>query len=739
MTTQDSNFGGSAGSAGVSPSREGHTDSEADTVPLKQRLALYQAAATKEERSPSVVMDSSEPCSLPGGLASVKKQFESQESSSSSASQSTVTQYHYQQKQQVVSSSEVTVRSSVKESSTSNAQVSLEQNVHQSVASSFGDHYDEKVMVIGGENLPKISTQVLKQQHEKTIEESTPPKHIKKIRVPESELCRVCRKRVYPMESLIADKQNFHKSCFRCTHCSSQLSLGNYASLNGRMYCKPHYKQLFKSKGNYDEGFGEKPHKDLWSTKNQSNSSETNNMKNSPPVNFNVKVTNSPQENDPNTTERITQEKINDDIKKPANKMAVVWPPLSDSQKKSFNLEDEIKVVKPVWPPQVESELSGKENNEPAVNKRQTVITSGNSAENVPKENGGGLMSSINMPEKSSTDAKITQETEEPTPKPETAEGGEDASETGKAIEPSNESQQTTEQRNNETTQATETKEESEMNGQKVEEEMENGVAEGSKNEEESDNANITDENGTKESEKKVQSEVNEGEEVKVTAIDGEIPNGQTADGNANNNNNNNNSHLILDNKASLAGIDEIKEEPGLLDFSSGPLPAQEPFKEEINSEMRASDIFQQLQDDSSVLSSAKYSHDIKEAEQEQPKSKTLVCAEKDDNPKFSASHFLDDIFAGFDDSSSLFPKFKDDICSKESASSQLDDLLDFGIESKGEMGQHIEAEIRKNPLDKNDTKDAGLLSEASSLWQDENDFLSVEDQIKQNRYYDDD
>uniref|UniRef100_A0A4W4F0Q4 LIM zinc-binding domain-containing protein n=1 Tax=Electrophorus electricus TaxID=8005 RepID=A0A4W4F0Q4_ELEEL len=79
-----------------------------------------------------------------------------------------------------------------------------------------------------------------------------------------SELCRVCRKRVYPMESLIADKQNFHKSCFRCAHCNSQLSLGNYASLHGRMYCKPHYKQLFKSKGNYDEGFGEKPYRDLW-------------------------------------------------------------------------------------------------------------------------------------------------------------------------------------------------------------------------------------------------------------------------------------------------------------------------------------------------------------------------------------------------------------------------------------------------------------------------------------------
>ncbi|XP_056606013.1 xin actin-binding repeat-containing protein 2 isoform X1 [Triplophysa dalaica] len=177
MSTLDSNFGDSASSAGVSPS--GDTNAELETVPLKQRLALYQAAITKEERSPSVVMDSSEQCSLPGGLASVKKQFESQEFSSSSASQSTVTQFHYQQRQEVVSSSEVTVRSSVKESSSGNAQVSLDQKVHQSVASSFGDHYDEKVMVLGEENLPNVSTQALKQQHEKSIEEASPPKHIK--------------------------------------------------------------------------------------------------------------------------------------------------------------------------------------------------------------------------------------------------------------------------------------------------------------------------------------------------------------------------------------------------------------------------------------------------------------------------------------------------------------------------------------------------------------------------------
>ncbi|XP_051997657.1 xin actin-binding repeat-containing protein 2-like [Xyrauchen texanus] len=177
MSNQESNVGDSAGSTGVLPLGDTHTDGE--TVPLKQRLALYQAAITKEERSLSVVMDSSEPCYLPGGLASIKKQFESQELSSSSASQSTVTQYHYQQRQEVVSSSEVTVRSSAKESSTANAQVSLDEKIHQSVATSFGDHYEEKVMVVGGENLSKVSTQALKQQHEKSIEEATPPKHIK--------------------------------------------------------------------------------------------------------------------------------------------------------------------------------------------------------------------------------------------------------------------------------------------------------------------------------------------------------------------------------------------------------------------------------------------------------------------------------------------------------------------------------------------------------------------------------
>ncbi|NWW81196.1 XIRP2 protein, partial [Chaetorhynchus papuensis] len=62
------------------------------------------------------------------------------------------------------------------------------------------------------------------------------------LQIQENETCKLCQQRVYPMERLVADKQNFHKSCFRCHHCGSQLSLGNYASLHGKIYCKPHFK-----------------------------------------------------------------------------------------------------------------------------------------------------------------------------------------------------------------------------------------------------------------------------------------------------------------------------------------------------------------------------------------------------------------------------------------------------------------------------------------------------------------
>jgi hypothetical protein len=42
------------------------------------------------------------------------------------------------------------------------------------------------------------------------------------------------------------------------------VGLGSYAALEGRLYCKPCFKKMFKLKGNYSEGFGQEQHKMKW-------------------------------------------------------------------------------------------------------------------------------------------------------------------------------------------------------------------------------------------------------------------------------------------------------------------------------------------------------------------------------------------------------------------------------------------------------------------------------------------
>ncbi|KAG7524876.1 FK506-binding protein 5-like [Solea senegalensis] len=66
------------------------------------------------------------------------------------------------------------------------------------------------------------------------------------------------------MEKMVANKLILHNNCFCCKHCHKKLSIHNYSSLYGEFYCITHYQQLFKRKGNYDEGFGHKQHKDRW-------------------------------------------------------------------------------------------------------------------------------------------------------------------------------------------------------------------------------------------------------------------------------------------------------------------------------------------------------------------------------------------------------------------------------------------------------------------------------------------
>ncbi|XP_061761508.1 LIM domain-containing protein 2 isoform X1 [Nerophis ophidion] len=91
----------------------------------------------------------------------------------------------------------------------------------------------------------------------------------------QKEVCTSCDKTVYPMERLVANNQVFHSTCFCCKHCNAKLSLGNFAALQGEFYCKPHFQQLFKSKGNYDEGFGRKQHKERWASKETDNITKT--------------------------------------------------------------------------------------------------------------------------------------------------------------------------------------------------------------------------------------------------------------------------------------------------------------------------------------------------------------------------------------------------------------------------------------------------------------------------------
>ena len=46
--------------------------------------------------------------------------------------------------------------------------------------------------------------------------------------------------------------ENYHKTCFKCSHGGCTLTPSNYAALDGILYCKHHFAQLFKEKGSYN-------------------------------------------------------------------------------------------------------------------------------------------------------------------------------------------------------------------------------------------------------------------------------------------------------------------------------------------------------------------------------------------------------------------------------------------------------------------------------------------------------
>ncbi|KAM6112246.1 LOW QUALITY PROTEIN: LIM domain and actin-binding protein 1 [Phoenicopterus ruber ruber] len=185
------------------------------------------------------------------------------------------------------------------------------------------------------------------------------PKAVRKFQLPMKETCVGCQKTVYPMERLFANQQVFHISCFRCSYCNSKLSLGTYASLRGNIYCKPHFNQLFKSKGNYDEGFGHKQHKELWAGKaeyeeslektvhgvNATESPQSSGVEDAPIAKVGVLAASMGKASAlPEREERPAETK----------KLRIAWPPPSDQSIQGSALDEGIKVFKPKWPPEEE-------------------------------------------------------------------------------------------------------------------------------------------------------------------------------------------------------------------------------------------------------------------------------------------------------------------------------------------------------------------------------------------------
>lgn len=67
--------------------------------------------------------------------------------------------------------------------------------------------------------------------------------------------CKACDKTVYVVDLLTLENIPYHKSCFKCSHCKGNLTMSTYSSMDGILYCKTHFEQLFKESGNFSKNF----------------------------------------------------------------------------------------------------------------------------------------------------------------------------------------------------------------------------------------------------------------------------------------------------------------------------------------------------------------------------------------------------------------------------------------------------------------------------------------------------
>ncbi|XP_044261083.1 LIM domain and actin-binding protein 1 isoform X3 [Tribolium madens] len=123
---------------------------------------------------------------------------------------------------------------------------------------------------LGEEQSQIESTKTLRARFESMRESSTETRQprVKVNRFVElpniTETCESCNSRVYPLEKISVHNHIYHKSCFKCMECNCVLRMDSYSYNQGLLYCMPHFKRLFISKGNYDTGFGLGQHKEKW-------------------------------------------------------------------------------------------------------------------------------------------------------------------------------------------------------------------------------------------------------------------------------------------------------------------------------------------------------------------------------------------------------------------------------------------------------------------------------------------
>lgn len=457
------------------------------------------------------------------------------------------------------------------------------------------------------------------------------------------------------------------------------------------MYCKPHYKQLFKSKGNYDEGFGQKPHKEQWSHKNPSEKTQVKPLER--------KVTDSSYYAAQRTSASPYKDihKSADENKKPCSKICVVWPPQADSPKKSFAIEDELKVVKPSWPPKECSAQESECLNPPVSPPLKETDIPAAQVQNRPQEARKAHQTAC-FPETAGEPEEVSGEA---------AGVGPDAEEP----QPGHKTDSGTKKDGGE--ESVKRPEEGKVNGHE-------GKAEDA-------------------AEKKSQEEVDkdgnggadEEEAIKVTAID----HPELAENPNSNNNNNNNSDDGDDGNngwiAQSREILEFREDQGRKNHSFF-LSAAADFSPAARSEEAKWRLSEALplarSDDARLPSGAKCS---KETDWRSDPDfftgmagRAVSCEASE--PETGTASFLEDMFAGLSTrGSSLLSDLRSDIFAPSAAEmprgSALGDLFDIGTEEEEEAGDG-----------------AAEAGDGAFTWA-EGEELTAEEQIKRNRYHDDD